>query len=609
MRSKRQDGTVMILRTILFAALFSAATSGMSAEIREDISDAKQDDVSARDITRQLVDRGEHPANVAQAVSEIYGSCDDIASSVSEAVEGRREYLESVVSSVSALGECGCSADSLWSRTRLESRLRLPSTRLLVELDPSMACAAVAAESASYHFAEDSGLILEAAMQARQPQSIPYDSFGTLTKGNQAPAQAYKRQSFYCSNDRDLSDEFEQQDRWMAFSPGSLPQADWTPDCDEDDEYESEDRDGTDTLLITEVAMPGSGGSYVALYNGTDQPQDLKQSGISLSVFFNGAAKPGLVVPLEGVIPSRGHFVVGGSRFDENQIDQVESGFKLSPNDSVAITPPVVSYNCDGIRSVFGGALRGAVQIDDADENSHLVIHPRELVKNKVARQFGALQGKTPGYVADAVGQVPLDEDDLPIALLDNALTRQTNQCQPDSNETDTFAGSSNWTSTAGASLGKPNNQCRSNWHDGVLISELANGEDQQDAVEIYNGGQGTIDLGEEGYFLEIYRGGNEQPDEIVTLEGKISPEQIFLIANNDVDDSIQDLADQLTDEIVLDDATAVLLVRQLTPGGRQCRNSIAGLLTLENVPNVVYVPGPDRTPEPPRVDPIASPN
>lgn len=609
MRSKRQDRVVNILRTIFCAALVGAASSSFGAELREDISEAKSDDVPARDITRQLIDRGEHPANVAQAVSEIYGNCDDIASSVSSAVEGRREYLESVVSSVSALGECGCSADSLWSRTRLESRLRLPSTRVLVELDPSMACAAVAAESASYHFAEDSGLILEAAMQARQPQSIPYDSFGTLADSNQASAQAYKRQPHYCGNDRDLSDDFEQQDRWAPFAPGSVPQADWAPDCDEDDENEASDRNNTDSLLITEVGMPGSPGSYVALYNGTDEAQDLKQSGISLSVFFNGAAKPGLMVPLEGVIPPRGHFVVGGSGFNEQQIDQVESGFRLSPNDSVAITPPVVSYTCDGIRSVFGGALRGAVQIDDADDNSHLVIHPRELVKNKVARQFGALQGKTPGYVADAVGQVPLDEDDVPITPLQPALVRQSDQCQADSNETDPFADSAIWSTTAGASLGTPNNQCRSSWHDGVLISELANGEDQQDAVEIYNGGQGTIDLGEEGYFLEIYRDGNDQPDEIVTLEGQIAPDQIFLVANDDVDETIQERANQLTDEIVLNDATAVLLVRQLTPGGRLCRNSIAGLLTLDSVPDVVYVPGPDRTPEPPRVDPVASPN
>ncbi len=418
---------------------------------------------------------------------------------------------------------------------------------------------------------------------------------------------AYRRKENACGDDQELNDEFDRAEYWQSFNASGVPSPSWRPDCDDDDDEEENDGP-VSNLLLSELSFGRQESSYVAIYNSTNRPQNLKSQGASLTVYFNGSDKPGMTIPLEGVVPPRGHYVVGGTGFNENQVDQVQSGFQLDSNDTVAMTPPVVSYNCDGIRSVFGGALRGSVKnVEDPD--SHEYDHPRSLVKDKVARFFGTVDGKTPGYVADAVGQVPLDEDDVPLPNLGDELSRLRNACDADSNESDQFAQGGAWSTTAAQTLGRANTMCKESYKDGMLISELANGEEQKDAVEIYNAGQSTINLGEDGYMLEIYRDGSERPDEVIELEGEISPSSVFVVANDDNDDPIKDIADQLTDEVDLNEASAVLLVRQLSPGARVCRQSIAGMLQLAEVPEIVYAPRPEDNEEPPRVDPIASPN
>ena len=71
----------------------------------------------------------------------------------------------------------------------------------------------------------------------------------------------------------------------------------------------------------------------------------------------------------------------------------------------------------------------------------------------------------------------------------------------------------------------------------------------------------------------------------------------------------IKDIADQLTDQLDLNDASAVLLVRRLAPGARLCRHSIDWVLQLADTAEIVYVPRPTDNQDRPHVNPIASPN
>jgi hypothetical protein len=598
----RSENLVLIL-------LMALSANANGASVREAVEQANDDGKEAAEVTLELISAGEHPANVTQAVADIYGSCEDISSSVSTALDGRRDFLEPVVSSVSALGECGCGADTLWSRSRLEARHRLPITRTIVELDPSMACAAVAAEAASFHHAQDSGQIMESAMRGRQPIAAHYDSFGTLDPDDPAAptAIAYRRKSDSCADDQNLKDKFERGEYWQTFNATGVPNPTWQPNCDADEEEDEKDGPAAD-LLISEVSFGQKDSSFVAVYNATDQAIDLKGLGASLTVYFNGSDAPGIMIPLEGDIAPRSHHVVAGTAFNEDQVDQVESGFQLGSNDTISISPPADSYNCDGFRSVFGGALRGS-SMDVEDPESHDYDHPRSLVKSKVSRLYAEEESKTPGYVVDAVGQVPLHDDDLPLPNLEDALSRQQTACQGDSNETDPFAHSQAWSTTAAGSLGQANARCGKNDNSGVLISELANGDDEKDAVEIYNAGLSPIDLDDSGYMLEIYRDGKQQPDEVIKLEGEIQPSGVFVVANNDNEDPIKDMADQLTNEVNLNDASAVLLVRREAASARVCRRAIDWVLELPEATQIFYALRPDDENEPPSVDPIASPN
>jgi hypothetical protein len=516
---------------VLMLVMLLAAT-GNAANLRDSVRQAKDDGKEVSEVTRQLILSGEHPANVAQAVANVYDNCEDISTSVSTAIDGQREYLESVVSSVSALDACGCNADTLWSRSRLEARLRVPVTRVIVELDQDMACAAVASEAASSHYAEESGQIVEAAMRGKQPVAIAYDTFGSLDyeEASTSPTVAYRRKPDSCGNDQELNDEFDRNRYWQTFNATGTPRPSWEPDCGDDRDREEKTAPASD-LLISEVSFGKKDSSFVAIYNSTDQPLDLKALNVSLTVFFNGSDKPGLMIPLEGEVPPKGHYVTAGPAFNENQVDQVQSGFQLDSNDTIAIIPPVETYDCDGFRSVLGGALRGSVQNVD-DPESHDYNHPVSLVKDKVSRFLGAVDGKTPGYVADAVGQVPLDEDDVPLPNLSDELSRMPTACDSDSNETDRFSQSGSWSTTAARSLGQPNTRCGETTKNGMLISELANGDGQQDAIEIFNATNSTIDLDDEGYMLEIYRDGSEQPDQVINLDGQIGPSGVFVIAN-----------------------------------------------------------------------------
>jgi hypothetical protein len=300
--------------------------------------------------------------------------------------------------------------------------------------------------------------------------------------------------------------------------------------------------------------------------------------------------------------------VTGGTALNEDQVDQVQSGFQLDSNDTIAITPPVETYDCDGIRSVLGGALRGSVQnVDDAE--SHDYDHPVSLVKDKVSRYLGAVDGKTPGYVADAVGQVPLDEDDVPLPNLSDELSRMPTACDSDSNESDRFSHGGSWSTTATRSLGQPNTHCGETTKNGMLISELANGDGQQDAIEIFNATNSTIDLDDEGYMLEIYRDGSEQPDQVINLDGQIGPSGVFVIANSDNDDTVTDIAGQLSDEVDLNNASAVLLVRRFASAARLCSQSLNWTIDLPLMTEIFYAPPPIDSDPPPRVDPPASPN
>ena len=99
--------------------------------------------------------------------------------------------------------------------------------------------------------------------------------------------------------------------------------------------------------------------------------------------------------------------------------------------------------------------------------------------------------------------------------------------------------------------------------------------EQRNRVVELYNGSDETIDLGNDQYFLEIYagpgsmaagqysEGGSKDPRQVIGLNGAIEPNETWIIAFDQSDDAIKEKAQVVTGQLDFK-ANETLLVRRM---------------------------------------------
>src|SRR5215211_4592214 len=80
-----------------------------------------------------------------------------------------------------------------------------------------------------------------------------------------------------------------------------------------------------------------------------------------------------------------------------------------------------------------------------------------------------------------------------------------------------------------------------------VLISEYVEGTGNNKALELANGTASAVDLGAEGYRLELYFNGNSGVGLTVPLTGVIERNDVFVVANTSASTAVRDVADQLS--------------------------------------------------------------
>ncbi|MGV6851732.1 MAG: hypothetical protein ACWA5R_06070 [bacterium] len=136
---------VLIVMSLMFAVSASASVvsdlqNGMS--MSEAARQAKAGGSSAADVVKDMIAAGQSPASVAVAVAGVWNDCDATVEVAQAAAEVRPASAAaialSLVNSASA-----CRAESLWGRSRVESRMRPDFERLLVPV-VSNQCAATA---------------------------------------------------------------------------------------------------------------------------------------------------------------------------------------------------------------------------------------------------------------------------------------------------------------------------------------------------------------------------------------------------------------------------------------------------------------------------------
>jgi predicted extracellular nuclease len=181
----------------------------------------------------------------------------------------------------------------------------------------------------------------------------------------------------------------------------------------------------------------------------------------------------------------------------------------------------------------------------------------------------------------DVFGQVGFDPGSQwgPPNTRDNTLRRMPDVCQGDTDATDTFDPSLEWDGFGNNNfddLGMHSVTCDP--ANDLFISEYVEGSSLNKALEIYNGTGNTVNLGAEGYGIDIYFNGSTSPGTRIQLVGSLAPGDVFVVADDGADPAILAVADQTSTANFFNGDDAVVLRK----GGKDDASSTPNPAELE---------------------------
>jgi hypothetical protein len=130
-----------------------------------------------------------------------------------------------------------------------------------------------------------------------------------------------------------------------------------------------------------------------------------------------------------------------------------------------------------------------------------------------------------------------------------------------------------------------------------LLLSEFVEGTDDNAMIELYNGTNRAIDFSNEKYYLEIYNDDDKDPDEEIYLDGIIEKDGVFVISNDNAEDALKDTSQQLTSELNLENARAVVLKKVVLPAYQACHVDISDWLVKNKDLELIYTLTPTLDP------------
>ena len=93
-----------------------------------------------------------------------------------------------------------------------------------------------------------------------------------------------------------------------------------------------------------------------------------------------------------------------------------------------------------------------------------------------------------------------------------------------------------------------------------IFFSEYVEGSSNNKALEIFNGYGTTVDLS--NFQVKMYFNGNTNPGTTITLSGTLNPGEVFVLADNDADQAILDVADQTSTASFFNGDDAIELIQ-----------------------------------------------
>ncbi len=225
-----------------------------------------------------------------------------------------------------------------------------------------------------------------------------------------------------------------------------------------------------------------------------------------------------------------------------------------------------------------------------------------ELVPNKAEDMIDAvLRAKNRAKTTtDSIGQIgKLPEKQYwgarQVATKDNNLVRKVKTCKGDHNEQDEFDPATSWVSINDENsseifnfnkvLGQHKFICQredsidantkeqknEEENNKLIISQYVEGQGSNQALELYNGTDKTIDLLADNYQVEVYFHGYDFPGTITQLKGLIEPKSTYIITDANAAMDILSVANQKVSGLVFKGADAVVLKSGINSTPCQC--------------------------------------
>jgi predicted extracellular nuclease len=167
--------------------------------------------------------------------------------------------------------------------------------------------------------------------------------------------------------------------------------------------------------------------------------------------------------------------------------------------------------------------------------------------------------------VVDVIGEVGYDPGSEwgsgDTSTQNNTIRRKASVCEGDADGTDAFDPALEWDGFAQNTfdgLGSHSVTCGT--AGGLFFSEYVEGSSYNKALEIYNGTGAAVDLGAEGYAIDIYFNGNDSPGTSIDLSGTVADGDVYVVADDGADPAILAVADQTSTSNFFNGDDAVVL-------------------------------------------------
>lgn len=558
-------------------------------------------ELSAADATRGLLAAGVDPAQGVQAVIDTYAQCDAVFDAVAAASTIAPDRAGDLVQAAALNPRCPCGGENVWAASRLSNRVRIAHRSTVLEVLPSCGCVGAAAQAAAAALPERADQILAAALDANRRASGIIDSIGQVgsIRGplGAAGGGLTRRDDQRCQADTNPGDAFDPAAHWQTGDTAlaALPRsrAEVCAETAKDPETANDEDDHQFQLLI-DAYQSNPAQHALVLFNGGRRTVDLGSENVQLELYFPGVKGPGRRLPLTGQVPPEGLFLVAADNADaavKARADLLLPSTLLEPSEAVVLRRGLEDAGCGCAQLTVAGTLNGLGQVSEAWRE-------KQVEAGQLGRRL----------VADSVGQIGPEDAALsgwrsPLTPVPLDLTRATDACQADTDITDAFD-AGDWRRAVASTSSAACRQSSGT----VLISAYRAGRDDTNqpiwrVLDLWNNTGAAIDLGEQGYLLEVYGQGEREASRVIPLSGKLAAATRYRLAADSAPTAIRDQADAVSADLAIEQVDALVLKRLAVRDYGQCDVDVYAALRELRAPVPLVPQGVREYPGEPRPD------